>query len=181
MNEAMRSAGLAAARQIKTGDRSKVKKFIAALNATPPASGSGQSIAATAGSDDGQYEAEGDQIPGENSEKSLDDVHGLGTSTAPRREGMEGGEGGESNVMPCLDDVLSVVKPARGCASGSVFLCKGEDEAMEAFGKILGTPKYGSPGEFNDEVTNNNNVVFDVTGGFLHLIGCLHHTTCFFC
>lgn len=52
-----------------------------------------------------------------------------------------------------------VVKPARGCASGDVFLCRGEDEAKKAFYKILGTPKYGTPGAMNDEVTIANGKV----------------------
>ncbi|CAN0350744.1 unnamed protein product [Pylaiella littoralis] len=151
MNEAVRGAGLAAARQIKTGDRSKVREFLATVTATPSPSGQ-SSVVVAADSDDGHRQAEGDQVSGENSGNVLSGAHGLGTSTATPTKGTKGGEREERDAVPCLDGVLSVVKPARGCASGSVFLCKGEDEAMEAFGKILGTPKYGTPGEFNDEV-----------------------------
>lgn len=115
MNEAMRDAGLAAARQVKTGDRSKVREFLATLESKPkpppPAPSSG-AAADTAG---------------------------------------DAGDADVSSVESS-DGVLSVVKPARGCASGSVFRCRGEGEAMEAFEKIVGTPKYGTPGEFNDEV-----------------------------
>lgn len=167
MNEAMRDAGLAAARQIKTGDRSKVQQFLAALitpQSNPPPSGRsnivrGEETTDSGDEDDGcqddaeEEEEEKDQVFGENAKNVRSGAHGLGASTAPRKA-VEGG--GEGDTIPCLDGVLSVVKPARGCASGSVFLCKGEDEAMEAFGKILGTPKYGTPGEFNDEVTKKS-------------------------
>lgn len=130
MNEAMRDAGLAAARQVKTGDRSKVREFLATLKSKPkpppPAPSTGE--AAGSAGDVGDV----DVLLGGNAETAADD----------------GGDGGDDGD----DGVLSVVKPARGCASGSVFRCRGEDEAMEAFEKILGTPKYGTPGEFNDEV-----------------------------
>eukprot|EP00752_Nemacystus_decipiens_P001229 g1228.t1 len=126
MNEAMRHADLAAVRQVKTGDRSKVREFLASLRSEskppPPA-------------------------------RSVGGVGGVGDS-----DGFAGGNpevastDGADDHDDDLDTVLSVVKPARGCASGSVFRCSGEGEAMEAFEKILGTPKYGTPGEFNDEV-----------------------------
>lgn len=172
MNEAMRDAGLAAARQVKTGDRSKVRQFLANLKPapTPPARRAG-AAADTAGGVD--VDVDVDVFSGESSESASTDatdavdreLHGLGASANPREKG--GNEGGRGDAvplplpLPCLDGgggggggdgVLSVVKPARGCASGSVFLCRGEGEAMEAFEKILGTPKYGTPGEFNDQV-----------------------------
>lgn len=151
MNEAMRTAGLAAARQIKTGDRAKVRQFLATLETTtPPAPAQQQDaqLEQTRGREvptgaDGNLAA---PTPEENSENILAEEKGLGG------RGEEQGEGGEDGSSPGLGGVLSVVKPARGCASGSVCRCQGEREAMDAFDKILGTPKYGTPGEFNDEV-----------------------------
>lgn len=127
MNEAMRDAGLAAARQVKTGDRSKVREFLATLKSKakpPPAARSARDV----------VESSRDK-PGMSPTGAVDDS----------------GDGD--------DGVLSVVKPARGCASGSVFRCRGEREAMEAFEKIQGTPKYGTPGEFNDEVQQRDDCV----------------------
>ena len=43
-----------------------------------------------------------------------------------------------------------VVKPARGAASGDVYVCRGEEEVKTAFEKIKGSPKYG--GGVNEEV-----------------------------
>lgn len=152
MNEAMRTAGLAAARQIKTGDRAKVRQFLATLETTttappptPAQQQDAQQLEQTGGREvaadtDGDLAA---PTPEENSENVLAEAKGLGSRGEEQEE--DGGDGNSPGV-------LSVVKPARGCASGSVFLCQGEREAMEAFDKILGTPKYGTPGEFNDEV-----------------------------
>lgn len=127
MNEAMRDAGLAAARQVKTGDRSKVREFLATLKskAKPQAT------------------------------RSTGDVGDVDALSGDKPEITSTGAVDDSGD----DGVLSVVKPARGCASGSVFRCRGEGEAMEAFEKILGTPKYGTPGEFNDEVRKHDEVI----------------------
>lgn len=130
MNEAAREAGLACARQIKTGDWSKAREFLTSLKKPN----------ANAGPVAEHYENEevsarvGEPGPGINA------VAG------------ESGDGNGEEGAACLDGVRSIVKPSRGCASGSVFLCVGEREAMEAFEKIRGTPKYGTPGAFNDEV-----------------------------
>ncbi|CAM9221152.1 unnamed protein product [Ectocarpus sp. 8 AP-2014] len=151
MNEAMRTAGLAAARQIKTGDRAKVRQFLATLETTttaPPPTPAQQQDAQQLEQTGGREvaaDADGDlavPMPEENSE-NVPEAKGRGGRGEEQEE--DGGDGNSRGV-------LSVVKPARGCASGSVFRCQGEREAMEAFDKILGTPKYGTPGEFNDEV-----------------------------
>lgn len=170
MNEAMRDAGLSAARQIKSGDRAKVREFLETLKDKPTQWTEEQTLR-------GAADAAGDPAAGESSQKLPSDVSGLSASkdqvpdkdqseilrtegdallgvSVDRQQGtrQDGGQGS----FTCLDGVLSVVKPARGCASGSVFRCNGEDEAMEAFEKILGTPKYGTPGAFNDEVPSVN-------------------------
>lgn len=62
----------------------------------------------------------------------------------------------EQSTSTSTSGAAVVVKPVRGCASGDVFLCRGEDEAKKAFDKILGTPKYGTPGAMNDEVIITN-------------------------
>lgn len=131
MNDAVRKAGLASTRQIKTGDWSEVRGFLAALQVPPPTDRSNPN--------------EG-PVPEEFSENVP-----AGTNGPTRATGHEGKKEARGETPP-LDDVMSIVKPARGCASGSVFLCKGESEAKEAFEKILGTPKYGTPGAVNDEV-----------------------------
>ncbi|CAN0245566.1 unnamed protein product [Ectocarpus fasciculatus] len=155
MNEAMRAAGLAAARQMKTGDRDKVRQFLATLETTtapPPPTPAQQQDAQLeqAGGGEVAADAEGDlagPTPEENSENVLATAKGLGVRGEDQEE-----DGGDGSSPAGLTGVMSVVKPARGCASGSVFRCQGEREAMDAFDKILGTPKYGTPGEFNDEV-----------------------------
>ncbi|CAM9458146.1 unnamed protein product, partial [Hapterophycus canaliculatus] len=144
MNEAMRDAGLSAARQIKTGDRAKVREFLETLKTKPPPP------PAISPRTDGQtlgraVDDAGDPAARESSRKLPSDASGLNRQRHRRQDG-------ETESPTCLDGVLSVVKPARGCASGSVFRCNGEGEAMKAFEKILGTPKYGTPGEYNDEV-----------------------------
>ncbi|CAM9099654.1 unnamed protein product [Scytosiphon promiscuus] len=167
MNEAMRNAGLSAARQIKTGDRAKVREFLETLraNTVAPPRPSPQTEEAMLGeavdaTEEGSQEGSCDVIPrsipkdqatAKDRSESFDSNGGalLGNS-ADRQQDRRQDEGERSST--CLDGVLSVVKPARGCASGSVFRCNGEEEAMEAFEKILGTPKYGTPGAFNDEV-----------------------------
>ncbi|CAM9760437.1 unnamed protein product, partial [Ectocarpus fasciculatus] len=155
MNEAMRAAGLAAARQMKTGDRDKVRQFLATLETTtapPPPTPAQQQDAQLeqAGGGEVAADAEGDlaaPTPEENSENVLATAKGLGVRGEDQEE-----DGGDGSSPAGLTGVMSVVKPARGCASGSVFRCQGEREAMDAFDRILGTPKYGTPGEFNDEV-----------------------------
>lgn len=129
MNEAVKEAGLESTRQIKTGDWSQVRQFLSTLTSPPVPGGSIGESASLEDSENVPGSGDGPTSPGD-----------------PREE--VDGEGVDWD----LDNVLSVVKPARGCASGSVFLCKGEREAEEAFLKILGTPKYGTPGAVNDEV-----------------------------
>lgn len=131
MNEAAREAGLACARQIKTGDWSKAREFLASLKKPNVNAG-----LVAENSDNQENSARVDE-PG----PAVDAVAG------------ESGDGNGVEGAECLDGVMSIVKPSRGCASGSVFLCVGEREAMEAFEKIRGTPKYGTPGAFNDEVS----------------------------
>lgn len=133
MNEAVRKAGLDSARQIKTGNWSEVQEFLVALKAPPQegSSAAGQSVVDVA-----------ENIPGE--------ANGPPTTTD------HGGSSEKGEGTARLDGVMSIVKPARGCASGSVFLCHGESEAKEAFEKILGTPKYGTPGAINDEVMSRH-------------------------
>ncbi|CAM9125023.1 unnamed protein product [Laminaria digitata] len=144
MNEAAREAGLACARQIKTGDWSKAREFLASLKkpnadagAVAENSENKENSAGAVAEISAKIEksAEVDELV-----PSIDAVAG------------ESGSGNGEEGAPCLDGVMSIVKPSRGCASGSVFLCTGEREAMEAFEKIRGTPKYGTPGAFNDEV-----------------------------
>lgn len=131
MNEAVKEAGLESTRQIKTGDWSQVRQFLSTLTSPP-----------VPGGPNGERE----NFSVENSKN----VPGSGdgpTSPGDHREEVDA-----ERVDGDLDNVLSIVKPSRGCASGNVFLCKGEREAEEAFLKILGTPKYGTPGAVNDEV-----------------------------
>lgn len=128
MNEAMQKAGLTSTRQIKTGDWPRVRDFLSTLKSLPPPERP---------SEDGDPTAE-----------LMGDVSTVAGEPASTIDSTGGGALADG----CLDEVMSIVKPARGCASGSVFLCKGESEAKAAFEKILGTPKYGTPGAVNDEV-----------------------------
>lgn len=132
MNEAAREAGLACARQIKTGDWSKAREFLVSLKKPNADAGTVE---------DNHENKESSARVGEPG-PAIDAV------------GDESGDGNREEAATCLDGVMSIVKPSRGCASGSVFLCVGEREAMEAFEKIRGTPKYGTPGAFNDEVSD---------------------------
>lgn len=144
MNEAMRNAGLAAARQVKTGDSSEVRQFLATLRSEsePPPLAPSARTATESARDVGAGGDVGD----------VGDVGDMGTADISSGQNSEIPSTDVGDNDSNGDGVLSVVKPARGCASGSVFRCRGEDEAMEAFEKIRGTPKYGTPGEFNDEV-----------------------------
>ncbi|CAN0546901.1 unnamed protein product, partial [Ectocarpus sp. 12 AP-2014] len=130
MNEAMRTAGLAAARQIKTGDKAKVRQFLATLETTttaPPPTPAQQQDAQQLEQTGGREVAagtDGDLValtPEENSENVIAEAKGLGSRGEEQEE--DGGDGNSPGV-------LSVVKPARGCASGSVFRCQDEREAM---------------------------------------------------
>lgn len=131
MNEAVKEAGLTSTRQIKTGDWPKVREFLSTLT-SPTVPG------------EQNYERESPVIENSNNFPGLADVP---TTPSDHQQEVDG-----QGVDGHLDNVLSIVKPSRGCASGNVFLCKGEREAEEAFLKILGTPKYGTPGAVNDEV-----------------------------
>lgn len=144
MNEAAREAGLACARQIKTGDWSKAREFLASLKKPNADAG-----AVAENSENKENSAGVVAEISANIEKSAEVDEPVPSIDAVA--GESGGGNGEEGA-PCLDGVMSIVKPSRGCASGSVFLCTGEREAMEAFEKIRGTPKYGTPGAFNDEV-----------------------------
>lgn len=159
MNESVRDAGLAAVRQVKTGDRSKVQHFLSTLKPgappPPPARGARAEAPAAAAADNAggaDVDASSAEESGVASTDATDapggNTCGLGTPSSARKTGRQEEERGGA-------EVLSVVKPSRGCASGSVFRCRGEDEAMEAFENIVGTPKYGTPGEFNHEVMDH--------------------------
>lgn len=121
MNAAVRKAGLASARQVKTGDWSKVQDFLGTLRPLTPHASTNHERAGSS------------------------EMAGSSGNTPPSPNN-------EDNSKSNLGGMKSIVKPARGCASGSVFLCTGEREAKEAFEKIRGTPKYGTPGAVNDEV-----------------------------
>lgn len=85
--------------------------------------------------------------------KNTDYMQDASAVRAAERGDGDGDRGNDDEDGYCREGgVMSVVKPARGCASGSVFLCRGEREAEEAFRKILGAPKYGTPGAVNEEV-----------------------------
>lgn len=146
MNEAIREAGLEAVRQVKTGDWAEVQSFLASLKK----SSRGESSTSGEPGTNGGIARDNETTPAIGTVTSRDPVHN-GASTT---DAVVGGEGPGDSVgnESALDDVLCVVKPARGCASGSVFRCRGEREAEIAFRKILGTPKYGTPGAVNDEV-----------------------------
>lgn len=137
MNEAAREAGLACARQIKTGNWSEARDFLASLE--KPKANTGP-IAEKSENSKENYVAQ--------------EASGEVDRPVPAIDAVADNHGGRNTEEDavCLDGVMSIVKPSRGCASGSVFLCTGEREAMEAFEKIRGTPKYGTPGAFNDEV-----------------------------
>ena len=144
MNEAVRKAGLASARQTKTGDWSKAREFLSTLLSPPsPSSSSIPSLSSAP-------EYDGNSLPGGSRSETVGNDEPT-TSSPGDLEGKKGDVVATSDGRPD-GGMASVVKPARGCASGSVFLCRGEGEARDAFYKILGTPKYGTPGALNDEV-----------------------------
>lgn len=165
MNEAVRKAGLAAVRQVKTGDWSEVRRFLSNLGndseSSPPREKSPAHDAGT------PCTMEHDPPKGEvlvgarlvaldgHTAPTCHHDHTLrGPETSWAKETVERDRHGYSADAGCLDSVTCVVKPARGCASGGVFLCRGEGEAEEAFKKVLGSPKYATPGAVNTEVSD---------------------------
>lgn len=155
MNEAMRSAGLAAARQVKTGDWSEVREFLQTLDpSSPPTTSTTTTTTKRSNSkaydDGGACSSSAEEISSTADEEQISDIFSIEEHRQVEAKAGDGQEGAKSSIF--LDEVKCVVKPARGCASGNVFLCNGEREAKEAFEKILGTPKYGTPGAVNDQV-----------------------------
>lgn len=96
------------------------------------------------------------------------------SATHPPCSGSRTGtDGGAAPPTARAEGVSCVVKPVRGCASGGVFRCCGEQEAEVAFGKILGTRKYGTPGAVNDEVEPAARIMLGVGVG----VGAVYSNT----
>lgn len=57
-----------------------------------------------------------------------------------------------TNTLIATENPMCIVKPIRGCASDSVFLCKKLHDVKQAFGLIHGNPIFGSPEFTHDSV-----------------------------
>ncbi|CAN0280125.1 unnamed protein product, partial [Phaeothamnion confervicola] len=123
MGEAVRRAGLAAVRQVKTGRWEEAELFLRSLvpaDADDAAAGNGN----------------GNDETGKSKPNAV-------AAAAAKNVGAD--------ADAAVADVRAVVKPPRGCASGDVFLCEGLADARRRFTDLIGTAKYGSPGEINDQ------------------------------